>query len=178
MPYCPPPTQPVIGEFIIGEALVGVYYQDATCGVPTCGFAITAMWWAYVCDLPITLNGAIPGVTIITGANVTVSAPQAQMTLAGVLPAVTVVQNQTVSVGAAQMTLTALVPGFKLSQVLGSPAALLELMAGPATIRFVGQIFLWPSDCDEIDLVPATSTDLDLVPAVCTDIVLEPVRSR
>ena len=167
MPTCPPPVYAVGGP-----------YTDAVCGTALCGYTLVSMWWAYPCSPPTTLTGELPGVTAISGASVTVSAPQAKFTLAAEIPAATVVMNVTVGVSPAQTTLTAVIPGFKLSQALPAPGGEIDLLAGPATIRFVGQVFLWPSDCDEVVLVPATSSDLVLTASVCTDLDLEPARSR
>jgi hypothetical protein len=140
-----------------------VTYTDAVTGQAVTGQTITGKWWGYPSQAVLDLNASAPGVVITNGAVTTVSVAQAVLNLAASFPAT----RQKVTVSEAVLDLAASLPTLKLSVKLAAPQARLNLIAGSATILFAGQVWLWPSDVEDFNLVAADCSTVPLVPLTC-----------
>lgn len=171
----PPPPKSIVGTFTAGPQTVGGSPQDdATCGATAIsGFTVCGKWWAYLCPSDLDLNGTVPA-NVFVGINV--HPPAAELDLSATPPSVRI--GQIVAPPTAALDLYGDGPALKINSFLAAVAAELDLIAGPSSIRFAGQVWLWPSDCIEDDLAPAVCTELDLALAVSTEITLQPAGCR
>jgi hypothetical protein len=124
-------------------------YKDAVCGQPVAGEAITGTWWAYPARGTLTLNGRPP---ILSGVGVIVSVNRGVLTLSA--RTTNLNASSTIPVGRAVLTLNGRIA------------------------RFVGQDWLYPIDCDELDLAAADCVDMTLVVAGTTTLDLAPLDCR
>jgi len=172
MPVCPPPDLARLNEFALNTRVLGAGRPDPACGEAICGVSVMGTWVAYVCTAPLNFIGNPPTVTIIGGADVV---PPATLLFEGYLPTVRISPDPAV-VPVATLTLTGNLPALSISSTVSPPTALLHYAIFVPS--FAGQVWIFPLDCDDLDLVPAAEQDLVLVASACTDLALEPVEVR
>lgn len=158
------PPQGFVGTFLVGDRVVGARYLDATCGTPTCGYAVSGMWWAYLCPAPLRLLGTLPDAVLlgeeVSAARLTITARAPQLQIDDFPLALQ-----------AGLHIEAYAPSVSISSSLATPAAELDL--GGVLPDFVGQVWLFDTSCIDMALPFAPSSDLVLVGAGVTTIDLE-----
>jgi len=134
-------------------------YADAVCGTFVCGEAICGAWWAYPASPKLALGGYLPAVNL---GNVV---PPAGLRLLAYVPDVAL--GAVVQPGQAALRLQASAPtGLTISSIINAPQALLVFGAYIEGV-FIGQVFLFPDVCTDLDLVAVQCREVDLVPTVC-----------
>lgn len=148
--------------------------KDAVCGVPLCGQAVAGVWVALPAEAGVALGGQQVAITIASGSDSIVSVTAATLHL-GASPATASIS------GSVTVTMPGLVLGSVAVTSTTTSAVAVSgagLLLGALAAVFVGEVWLWPEVCEELDLAEAPSIDFDLAEAASTSFVLQPLNCR
>jgi len=129
-----------------------------------------------ICGLPLS-GQAITGVLVAPPGSITLTVGQAGYTFGPYAVEATDRQDITLVVGE---------PGEQfgarpVTLALGAAAQPVEagyVLGAYSNFVHIGQVFLWPNDCTEVDLAPADCSTLVLAAADCSTVPLAPLIPR
>src|SRR5215472_12995828 len=153
-------------------------HTDAVTGIAVTGETITGTWWAEPAEAALKLAAYAPSVSIVSGPIITITPAQAVLVLKAYVPVAQVIESVTLAAPQAKLKLAARAPTLTISSTSLPPQARLLLVAGPATIVFVGQVWLHDLDCEDLTLVTADCSTLVLAAADCSTVPLAPLTPR